>query len=195
MDATAWSITYLSRQDARNQSWFRHLDFIKVTGEGIKKILWVPSMEKMHSEYVPPPLTLRRDPQAIRSFYKLGLTQKRKLIKKYARFEEDPYYELLNQPGADTSMPSSSSFPCSGLTIEGIMSSKQISDGRKETLSYGYKHVVREGMIAKAKLLHPDNFAWSDESFGTAKGVITTGIKRTHCEYLEPVISKSKLNK
>ena len=73
-------------------------------------------------------------------------------------------------------MPSSPSFPCSGLTIEGIMSSKQISDGRKETLSYGFKHVVREGMIAKAKLLHPDNFAWSDESYGTAEGVITTGI-------------------
>ena len=30
MDATAWSITYLARQDARSQPWFRYLDFIKV---------------------------------------------------------------------------------------------------------------------------------------------------------------------
>ena len=66
MDATAWSITYLSRQDARNQSWFRHLDFIKVTAEGIKKLLLTRSCENRFPEYVPPPLAPWRDPQAIR---------------------------------------------------------------------------------------------------------------------------------
>ena len=58
MDATVWSITYLTRQDARNQPWFRHLDFIKVAGEGIKKILWVQSMEKRDSQSTFPTNTL-----------------------------------------------------------------------------------------------------------------------------------------
>ena len=30
IDETAWSMTYLARQDARSQPWFRYLDFIKV---------------------------------------------------------------------------------------------------------------------------------------------------------------------
>ena len=30
MDARVWSIHFLQRQDARNQSWFRYLDSVKV---------------------------------------------------------------------------------------------------------------------------------------------------------------------
>ena len=80
IDATAWSITYLARQDARSQPWFRHLDFIKVGEEGIKKLFWVPSMANKYSEYISIPLALRRDPQTIRSYYQLGSKQKRKQV-------------------------------------------------------------------------------------------------------------------
>ena len=45
MDATAWSLRYLQRQDARHQPWFRHLDFVKMGEETIKKLLWVPSTD------------------------------------------------------------------------------------------------------------------------------------------------------
>ena len=37
IDATAWSMTYLARQDVQNQPWFRHLDFAKVAEEAIKQ--------------------------------------------------------------------------------------------------------------------------------------------------------------
>ena len=43
MDATAWSVMYLARQDVRSQPWFRHLDFVKVPKEDIKKIFWAPN--------------------------------------------------------------------------------------------------------------------------------------------------------
>ena len=36
-------VTLLQRQDARHQPWFKHLDFIKVGEEAIKKLFWVPS--------------------------------------------------------------------------------------------------------------------------------------------------------
>ena len=58
MDATAWSITYLTRQDACSQPWFRHLDFVKVGQESTKKSFWTLSMEKMHSKCISIPLVL-----------------------------------------------------------------------------------------------------------------------------------------
>ena len=45
MDATAWSLRYLQCQDARHQPWFKHLDFVKVGEEAIKKLFWAPSTE------------------------------------------------------------------------------------------------------------------------------------------------------
>ena len=114
MDATAWSLRYLQRQDARHQPWFKHLDFIKVGEEDIKKVFWAPSYERIHSEYIPIPLALRRDPQTIRSYYKLGSKQKWKQVERYALFNNDEgYYERLYQTGADSTISSPPSWPCS----------------------------------------------------------------------------------
>ena len=170
MDATAWSIIYLARQDAHSQPWFRHLDFGKVGEEATKRLFWAPSYEKIHSEYIPIPLALRRDPQTIRCYYQLGAKQKRKQVERYASFDNDQgYYERLYQTGADSTIPSLPSWPCSGATIGRIAESKQITDDRKETYIFGYKHLVREGMVAKAKLLHPDHFSWNNKAYGNPR--------------------------
>ena len=58
IDATAWSLRYLKRQDARHQPWFRHLDFAKVGEESTKKSFWNRSMDKRQSECISIPLVL-----------------------------------------------------------------------------------------------------------------------------------------
>ena len=55
MDATAWSLRYLQRQDARHQPWFKHLDFVKVGEEDIKKLFWVPSTDTSPSQAIERP--------------------------------------------------------------------------------------------------------------------------------------------
>ena len=63
INASTYSVGYLTRQDARQESWFRHLDFVKVADGDIKKIFWTGFMEKKFREYVPVPLAMQRDPQ------------------------------------------------------------------------------------------------------------------------------------
>ena len=78
MDATVWSVSYLTRQGICAKPWFRHLDFVNTAEEDIKQIFWTSVMEKKHREYVSIPLALRMGPRKIRFFYKLGLLQRRK---------------------------------------------------------------------------------------------------------------------
>ena len=73
VDATTYSVGFLKRQDARQQPWFRDLDFVKVAEADIKTIFWTGFMEEKFREYIPVPLALRRDPQAIQKFYNNGL--------------------------------------------------------------------------------------------------------------------------
>ena len=63
VDATAWSMRYLQRQEVKSQPWFRHLDFAKLADEDIKKTFWTDTMEKKFKDYIPIPLAMRRDPQ------------------------------------------------------------------------------------------------------------------------------------
>ena len=95
VDATTYSVGFLKRQDARQQPWFRDLDFVKVAEADIKKIFWTSFMEEKFSEYIPIPLALRRDPQAIRNFYNKGLQQKRNLVRALSKFEDGRYYQQL----------------------------------------------------------------------------------------------------
>ena len=52
-------------------------------------------MEKFFREYIPVPLARRRDPQSIRTFYNMGLKQKRDLVRALSKFEDDQYYQQL----------------------------------------------------------------------------------------------------
>ena len=56
VDATTYSVGFLKRQDARQQPWFRDLDFVKVAEADIKAIFWTDTMEGKFSEYIPIPL-------------------------------------------------------------------------------------------------------------------------------------------
>ena len=63
VDATAWSMRYLQRQEVKSQPWFRHLDFAKLADEDIKKTFWTGFLEEKFKKYIPIPLAMRRDPQ------------------------------------------------------------------------------------------------------------------------------------
>ena len=95
VDASTYAVGFLIRQDARQQPWFRHLDFVKVAEADIKRIFWTGFLEGKFSEYIPIPLALRRDPQAIRTFYNKGLQQKRELVRALSKFEDGQYYQQL----------------------------------------------------------------------------------------------------
>ena len=60
--------------------------------------------------------------------------------------------------------------------MDGIHSAK-LSDDRKATIKFGFKHLIREGYVEKAKFLHPGNFQWDNEVCGDADGIIMTGIE------------------
>ena len=67
-------------------------------------------------------------------------------------------------------------YPCAGLTIDGIMASQRLDDARKEEIAFGYKHIVREGFVAKANLFNPESFRWDNDLWGGADGVVASGI-------------------
>ena len=154
VDATTYSVGFLKRQDARQQPWFRDLDFVKVAEADIKKIFWTSFMEEKFSEYIPIPLALRRDPQSIRTFYNKGLQQKRDLVRALSKFEDGQYYQQLYAVTATAAKtPATASFPCTGVNLASIERSYLLSSERKETLMFGFKQVVREGLHNKYRLL------------------------------------------
>ena len=70
VDATLWCPRYLRRQGIQNKPWFRHLDFIKMDVDDIRKILWTDHVKKKCGEFTPPPpVALRRDPKMIRDLF------------------------------------------------------------------------------------------------------------------------------
>ena len=162
----------------------------------IKTVLWSDAADKKCGEFIPPPLALRRDPKMIREFFRSGLKQKLELCEKYASFDNDNYLMSLYGPGEiedniieDGNMWGDSdedciieygvvknTHPCAGLTIVGIMASSHLDDARKETVSFGYKHIVREGFVAKANLFRPESFRWDSTLWGGADGVVASGI-------------------
>ena len=69
--------------------------------EDIKQLFWTPYMEERHSQYVPVPLALRRDPRMILSFYNKGVAQKRKQVEIYSLHNDDQYYRDLYRSAAE----------------------------------------------------------------------------------------------
>ena len=113
MDATTWSLSYLRRQGLSSQPWFRHLDFVNMAEEDIKKLFWTPTMGEKHRQYVPVPLALRRDPRTILSFYNKGVAQKRKQVEIYSLHNDDQYYrDLYRSAAEDRVIPEALVFPC-----------------------------------------------------------------------------------
>ena len=134
-------------------------------------------MEITCSAYIPIPLALRRDPQAIRKIYNKGLQQKRDLVRALSKLEDGQYYQqLYTVTTSAAENPTTTSFPCSGVNLASIERSYLLSSERKETLMFGFKQVVREGLHNKYRLLSPDQFDWDNERFGNAEGVISSGV-------------------
>ena len=55
INATLWCPRYLRRQGVQSKHWFRHLDFVKMDVDDIKKILWTDQVEKKYGEFTPLP--------------------------------------------------------------------------------------------------------------------------------------------
>ena len=199
IDASNYGYRWLKRQKQLNKEWFKHLDFINVGLDIIKKLFWTDNLANTHNVYIDPPRALRRDPKTIKQFMEKGTNQKRGIVKTYSKYEDSEELDMLYPDVDSTASESEDSsidygsdwemyepiyvdneiktYQCPGLTMEGIRNSSRLTDERKADLSYGFKHVVREGMVAKAKLLHPDNFLWDDEAYHGAHGALTTGVK------------------
>ena len=76
----------------------------------------------------------------------------------------------------ETHTSATPSFPCVGVNLQSIKTSSHLSSDRKDTLAFGFAHVIREGLNSKSKLLCPVHFAWDNERYGVADGVITSGV-------------------
>ena len=136
----------------------------------------------------------------------MGTAQKKKKVEMFTRFENSPELKnVYDDECSDTDdstvasddgelegmggwvggdlpaeqEPQERSDPpkCSGFTLDSISSSSRLSDERKADVTYGFKHLVREGYVSKANMLHPADFRWDDEAYCGADGVITTGIQ------------------
>ena len=53
---------------------------------------------------------------------------------------------------------------CAGFTIDGVMASQRLADDRKETIAFGFKHIICEGFVAKAHLFNPESFRWDNDA-------------------------------
>ena len=73
------------------------------------------------------------------------------------------------------------SFTCLGVNLKSIVTSRQLSNKRKDTLTFGFMQVVREGLRHKADVLCPGTFTWDNLRFGNAGGDISFGLGTSSC--------------
>ena len=104
----------------------------------------------------------------IRDFFRSGLTQRRGLCDRYLSYEDDERLKSLYSPdvtvdaaldggeaehqsgvkeGLDDDHPggveTGRHYSCAGLTIGGVMASQRLGADRKETIAFGFKHIIR----------------------------------------------------
>ena len=67
--ASTYAMGVLNRQDARQQSWFCNLNFVKMAEAGITRTLWTRFLKEKFRRYISVPLALRQEPQTIQNLY------------------------------------------------------------------------------------------------------------------------------
>ena len=142
IDASNYGYRWLKRQKQLDKEWFKHLDFINVGLDIIKKLFWTDNLANTHNVYINPPRALRRDPKTIKQFMEKGTNQKRGIFETYRKYEDSEELDMLYPDVVSTASESEDSsidygsdwemyepiyvdneiktYQCPGLTMEGI---------------------------------------------------------------------------
>ena len=166
---------------------FSRLDFVNIADSKLKQLFYNEHSQQQRcidrwGNFIFPPPALRRTAKQIRTFIQLGPRQKAEQITEYQHFTIDltstinymqssfhvtpstPEKPIMSAPALDPTLVAPTPLlpsKCSGVSINYI-SDMRYSQERRDEVTLGFIHTVREGWSTRQRLESPTNvgFAW-----------------------------------